>query len=202
MKELLNSPSCLVSTITLAGIKSFGLDSLEVQPEILRDMVQQRFQLGKMSQRSFDKLNCGYSMIGTNLYTASIQGFLMCNSVMANKPLDSDKIAYNNMQDIAWGIWEYCNLLGDLDKGAPTEDFCPQIIVYIQQVAKAQGIRVFPSWLAFAQLNQPYPQALAGDPYTYQAYMQRQQAQCNKLITFVTHKQQLLLDQLKQLKDA
>lgn len=201
MKSLFLDKKCTVSAITLAAIRSFGLESTDFEPEILRDMFQQRFGLQKLPQRAFDKLNCGYTLIGTDLYTHSIQVFLTCNGVMANKPLDQNQITYNSLKDIAWGIWEYCNLVGELESGAPTQQFSPDIILYIQEVAKTNGITQLPTWMQFAQPKIAYPQELVSDPALYQAYMQRQQAQVQQLNQFVVHKQQLMLQQLKALAD-
>lgn len=199
MKSLFLDKKCTVSAITLAAIRSFGLESTDYEPQILRDLFQQRFGIQKLPQRAFDKLNCGYTLIGTDLYTRSIQVFLTCNGVMANKYLDQNQITYNSLKDVAWGVWQYCNLLGQMQNGKPTQQFSPDIILYIRQVAKTNGIVRFPSWLQFAQPKETYPQELMADPANFQAYMQRQQAQIDQLTRFVTHKQQQMVQQLQML---
>lgn len=201
MKQLFLDKKCTVSAITLAAVRSFGLESTEYEPQILRDLFQQRFGIQKLPQRAFDKLNCGYTLIGTELYTNSIQVFLTCNGVMANKYLDQNQITYNSLKDIAWGIWQYCNLVGQLQNGKPTQKFSPDIVLYIQEVAKTNGIVQFPPWLQFAQPTAAYPQQLMHDPANFQAYMQRQQAQVDQLTRFVTHKQQQMVQQLQMLSD-
>lgn len=202
MKSLFLDKKCTVSAITLAAIRSFGLESTDFEPQILRDLFQQRFGIQKLPQRAFDKLNCGYTLIGTDLYTRSVQVFLTCNGVMANKPLDQSQITYNTLKDVAWGVWQYCNLVGQLQQGKPTQVFSPDIILYIQEVAKANGIVKFPAWMKFAQPPQVYPQQLMSDPVVFQAYMQRQQAQVAQLSKFVSAKQQTMLQQLRQLQSA
>lgn len=199
MKQLFLDKKCTVSAITLAAVRSFGLESTEYEPQILRDLFQERFGIQKLPQRAFDKLNCGYTLIGTELYTNSIQVFLTCNGVMANKYLDQNQITYNSLKDIAWGIWQYCNLVGQLQNGKPTQKFSPDIVLYIQEVAKTNGIVQFPSWMQFAQMPAAYPQQLMHDPVNFQAYMQRQQAQVDQLTRFVAHKQQQMVQQLQML---
>lgn len=199
MPDILKNRSCLVTPITLAAIKAFGLQSTQYEPQILRDMFQQRFNVRKMGQKAFDKLNCGYTLIGTDLYTRSIQVFLSCNCVMANRRIDDNIVSYNSLRDIAWGIWQYCNLVGQLDDHKPTQQFNSDIIVYIRQLARAHGVTKLPPWMQFAQPVVSYPQQLSSDPVVFQAYMQRQQSQRNSLIQFVVNKQNMLLSQLQQL---
>lgn len=202
MKSLFLDKKCTVSAISLAAIRTLGLESTQFQPQILRDLFQQQFSIDKLPQRAFDKLNCGYTLLGTDLYTRSIQVFLTCNGVMANKYLDQNQITYNSLKDIAWGVWQYCNLVGQFDDGKPTQQFSPDIILYIQQVAKASGIVKLPAWLQFAQQQETYPQQLLADPVSFQAYMARQQSQVAQLTQFVSAKQQKMLGQLKQLQSA
>lgn len=200
MKNTLLQPDCFVSTITLAAIRKLGLQSLQMQPQTLRDLVQQTFQLGQMSQRLYDKLNCGYSMIGTDLYTRSIQCFLACNAVMAGKPLDADKVAYNTLYDVAWGVWQYCNLVGQMQDQRPTEIFSQDIKVYIREIAKVHGITKLPTWLQFANTNAQLPQQVFSSPEQLQAYSSRQQQQINKLNVYIAMRQSVLHDQLLLLK--
>ena len=58
--------NCFVSSITALALKTFGLESLEWEPRILRDAIESKFELKKLPQRLFDKLNCGYMLVGTN----------------------------------------------------------------------------------------------------------------------------------------
>lgn len=200
MKNILLQQDCFVSTITLAALSKLGAESLQMYPETLRDLVQQVFQLGQMGQRLYDKLNCGYSMVGTNLYTQSIECFLACNAIMAGKPLDSDKVAYNSFYDLAWGVWQYCNLVGQMQGYKPTQQFSQDIKVYIRQSAKLQGISKLPPWLGFAQQGLQAGTAIFSDPQQLQAYTSRQQQQLNRVNAFITQRQQRLQQQLLQAK--
>lgn len=190
----------MVTPITLASVRSFGLQSLQYQPQVLRDLYQQRFGIKKLSQRLFDKLNCGYTLIGTDLYTKSIQVFLSCNGVMAGKPLDDSIITYNTLLDTVWGVWQYCNLTNQMKDDKPTQKFAPDIIQYIRQVAKLNGVTTLPVWMGFAQRQTTGADQVISSPVEFQAYQQRQQGQCNRLVQFVNNKQAVLVAQLNQLQ--
>lgn len=200
MDNLLDSAELLVTPMTLASLRAFGLQSLDFEPQILRDLYQERFGIKKLGQRLFDKLNCGYTLIGTDLYPKSLQVFLSCNGVMSGKPLDEDIITYNTLRDIVWGVWEYCNLTNEMEDSKPVQSFAPDIIGYIQEVSRLNGITKLPVWLSFAQRQTTGIDQVLTNPTDYEAYEQRQQGECNRLIKFVNEKQNVLVEQLNELQ--
>ena len=201
MNKLPLDRNCFVTSITLAFISKYGLEALEWDPLIVRDAFEGGFGFDKMPQRMFDKLNCGLSLLGTSLYTDSIEGFLTGTACMNNQVLDDHTISYCTLQECAWGIWEYINLNGDLDKESkPTEKFCPDIIKYIQEAGKTNGVVRLPLWMGFAQLPDDAMPDLSGDVDLFQQYMARQDNYIDDLNGYVNYRQKLLADELKTLE--
>ena len=193
---------CFVTSVTLTALKTFGLDSLEWEPEILRDAFEEQFQIKTMSQKLFDKLNCGYMLVGTDAFSSTIEGFLSATNIMNNLVFSEDEAPYCSLDMCAWSVWEYINLLGDVKDGKPTIEFCPDIVTYIQQVGKQNGVSKFPKWLSFADPTNEIMPDLTGDPELFSMYEARQQNYISDMNGFVTFKQNLLTQELETLQKA
>ena len=190
---------CFVTAVTLPALKAFGLESLDWEPEILRDAFEEQFDMKKMSQKLFDKLNCGYMLIGTDAFTSSIEGFLSATCIMNNLVFEEDEIPYCSLEQCAWSVWEYINLLGDIKDGAPTVEFSSDIVKYIQEAGRQNGVSKFPKWLSFADPENGSMPDTTGDPELFQMYNARQQDYISDLNGFVKYKQSLLTKELQDL---
>ena len=194
------SNHCFVSSVTLAAIRQLGMESLEWDPEILMEGFETAFGMKKMSQKLFDKLNCGYMMLGTDAFTQTIEGFLSATAVMNDRAFEEDTVPYCSLEECAWSVWEYCNLVGDIKDGQPTIEFHPDIIKYIQEVGKVNGVSRFPIWLSFANDDPtPYPD-MSGDDSQFEMYNLRQDEYIAQLNSFVTSKQDELTAELQKLE--
>ena len=191
---------CFVTAVTLPALKAFGLESLDWEPEILRDAFQEQFDLSKMPQKLFDKLNCGYMLVGTDAFNSTIEGFLSATCIMNNLVFEEDTIPYCSLEQCAWSVWEYLELMGDLEDGKPTIEFSPDIVAYIQEVGKQNGVSKFPKWLSFADPENKEMPDTTGDPELCQMYNARQQDYISDLNGFVTFKQDLLTKELHELQ--
>ena len=192
---------CFVTSITLAALKKFGLESLAFEPEILRDAFEEQFDLAKLSQKAFDKLNCGYMLVGTNAFEATIEGFLSATATMNNLLFDQAEVPFCSLEQCAWSVWEYLNLLGDIDNGQPTVTFCPDIVEYIRKAGNLNGISEFPPWLAFANSTPAMPD-ISDDVEQFEMYRARQQDYISVIMASVAEKQERLNKELLELKNA
>lgn len=194
--------NCFVTSITLVALNKFGQELLGMDPLLVRDAVQDVFGLQKMPQRMFDKLNCGLTLVGTSSYTDSIEGFLMGTAVMNNHVLDGNTIAFCTLKECAWGVWEYMNLNGDVDDHAhPTETFSPDIIKYIQEAGRRNGITSMPEWLKFAEKQPEQLPDMTEDVDLFEMYMSRQADYVSIINNYVQKRQDALLAQLKMLNE-
>ena len=183
----------------MLGMRALGLESLDWEPEILRDAFEDAYGIDKLSQRLFDKLNCGYMLVGTDAFTTSIEAFLSATAVMNNMVFESDEVPYCTFEMCAWSVWEYINLMGDIEDGKPTDQFSPEIILYIQQAANENGISRFPLWLKFAEPENNLPD-LSGDIDQFEMYQERQNDRISDMNGFVTRKQEELTEELTTLQ--
>lgn len=199
MSELPINKNSFVSTMAMLGMRALGLESLDWEPEILRDAFEDAYGIDKLSQRLFDKLNCGYMLVGTDAFTTSIEAFLSATAVMNNMVFEADEVPYCTFEMCAWSVWEYINLMGDIEDGKPTDQFSSEIILYIQKAANENGISRFPLWLKFAEPENNLPD-LSGDIDQFEMYQERQNDRISDMNGFVTRKQEELTEELTNLQ--
>jgi len=202
MSEWPLSKECFVTPVALAAIRKFGPESLDWSPEVLRDSFEEQFEIKKMSQKLFDKLNCGYMLIGTDAFNSTIEGFLSATCIMNNLVFDESEAPFCSLEMCAWSTWEYGVLLGSIEDGKSTETYSPDIIKYIQEVGRLNGVSQFPKWMSFANPEDGSMPDITGDADAFGAYQLRQQAYINDLNGFVTAKQELLTKELQTLEKA
>ncbi len=194
------TPHCFVSSVTLPTLRQLGMESLDWDPEVLMDGFDSAFGVRKMPQKLFDKLNCGYMLIGTDMFYNSIEGFLSATAIMNDRVFDQETVPFCSLAECAWSVWEVGQLLGETQEGKSTLEFCPDIVKYIQEAGKLNGVTNFPVWLDFADDSpQQYPD-MAGDVSQFDMYMQRQQEYIQRLNKAVTAKQERLTAELKELE--
>lgn len=192
--------NCFVTSVTLPFLRRFGSEALDWDPLTVRDAFQAVFDTGEMPQKLFDKLNCGLTLVGTSSFTDTIEGFLTSTAVMNNLVLDGSQIPFVTLEQCAWSVWEYINLNGDIDKlSRPTEQFSPDIIKYIQDVANLNGVWKLPVWLQFAELPDSRIPDLSDDVQLFETYMSRQQDYISDMNGYVEAKQARLVNELKLL---
>ncbi len=200
MNNLIQNSS-FVTTVTLPTLKKLGPESADMEPYALRDAFEDVFDIQKMSQKTFDKLNCGYMLIFTDAFTSTIEGFLSATAIMNNLVFEEGTVPFCELEHCAWSIWEYMNLTGEMQNGTPIEEFCPDIHIYIKEAAKLNGIYHMPAWMQFAATDIQIPD-LTGDVSVFEMFQNRQSNYIADLNGFVNNKQLQLAQELKDLQAA
>lgn len=202
MSDFPLTKECFVTSVTLPAIRKFGLESLDWDPDVLCQAFEEEFDIKRLPSKLADKLNCGYMLIGTDAFTSSIEGFLSATNIMNNLVFSEDEAPYCSLEMCAWSIWEAINLLGDIENGAPTCEFCSDIVAYIREVGRLNGVSQFPRWMAFANPENMRMPDTTSDPDLFAGYVDRQQRYISDMNGFVTFKQDLLTKELKTLQNA
>lgn len=196
LKELLIKDRPFVSTCTAAALRLFGTESLDWDPLVIRDAMEDSLGVKALPQRLFDKINCGYTLVGTNGYTASLETFVPCNHVMSGIPIEEGSIGMDDHYTLSWGVWEYLKLTGDTVEESL---FCIDTAVYAGEILYIAGITSPPSWLSWVEYDRAKIErldSLLDDP---QFYMDRQHGMINELENFCKQKDAQLINQLARL---
>lgn len=201
MTQILNNDS-FVTSLALVAMKNLGEEALTMDPLIVRDAMEEILGIQQMPQRMFDKLNCGLTLLGTEAYTKTIEGFLQMTACMNGDVLESDVASMCTIEDCAWGVWEYINLNGDITTdGKPSEEFSEDIKVYIREAAKLEGLYKLPNWLSFAEPVAALPD-LTDDMNVFNIFMSRQEDTISTMNKYVTDRMAELSNELNRLRVA
>ena len=169
LKNLLTAKDAFVSTCSLAAIRLFGIESMDWDPLVLRDALEEDLAMKKIPQRLFDKVNCGYSLMGTNGYPPHLEIFVPCNSVMSNQQIDEGTMGLDDPYTLAWGVWEYFRLTGDTPEDT---EFSEDVRIYGGEVLYQAGMTdplPWLSWVKFDPVKEERLRTLLTDPDFYNA---------------------------------
>lgn len=196
LRNLLIKENPFVSTCTAAALRMLGPESLDWDPLVIRDSVQDFIGISKLPQKLFDKINCGYTLIGTNGYTASIETLISCNSVMSSIPFEEGILPLDDQYTLAWGAWEYFRLTGDTPE---TVTFSVDSSIYAGEVLYRAGITNPPSWLSWVSYDPEKIERLSSLLDDPQFYMDRQNGLKAELENHCKEKDAQLVLQLERL---
>lgn len=196
LRKMLVDSSSYVSTCSLAAIRLMGLESLDWDPLIIRDTMQDILKMPKMPQKLFDKINCGYTMIGTNGYTGSLEIFVPCNAIMSGIPIEEGSLGMDDQYSLAWGVYEYLKLTGDDPKEVT---FNVDTAVYAGEILYANGITTPPTWLDWAMIDPEKISRLDEVLEDPQFYMDRQAGMVKDIVNHCKTKEAEMISQLSSL---
>jgi hypothetical protein len=139
-------------------------------------------------------------LLGTDMFYNSIEGFLSATAIMNDRVFDQETVPFCSLAECAWSVWEVSQLLGETKEGETTMEFSPDIVKYIQEAGRLNGVSKFPLWLSFANTEDaPYPD-MSGDESVFEMYMQRQQEYIADLNRYVQGRQDKLTEELQKLE--
>ena len=201
LRELAVSNDCFVTTMALMAVSGLGIECLDWDPEVVLSEFEDFYGTGKLPSRSIDKLQTGLTLIGTDAFTSTLEGFLAATKVMNNRLFDSSEVPFCDIRMCSWSVCEYLQLMeGPAD--ASKVEFAPEIQLYVQKVGNLNGISKFPPWLSFADSDLGNLPDMTSDVDMFEMYNQRQNEYDDILIKEAEEKQLKLGSQLQLLKSS
>lgn len=202
MLQLLKNPELFVSSAIAICIRKFGMEFLDWDPIVRRDTLEKALGVKKLSQKLFDKVNCGATLISTNGYTQRIEVFIPCNYVMSGRVLSESSMGLDDPYTLAWGVWEYKQLVNGTPDEDPEEPFITDIAVYSGQVLANDGILTAPSWMQFVEFDPIIEARVEENTATLPDFIDHQADMMNDLNAYVTDRQNKLAAQLEEIDKA
>ena len=148
LHTLLVDPRATVSLVVLYAVRKFGLECLQFEPLVVRDMILDAVGEKRMPQHMFDKLGCGLTLLATDAYTARIEAFISCNSIMSFRPFKERILGKNDAFSMTRGVFEFLSLTGD---SVDELRVAPEIRVYAGDTLFDLGLSDAPGFLSFAE---------------------------------------------------
>ena len=202
MIQLLKNPDIFVSAAIAICIRKFGMEFLDWDPLVRRDTLEKALGTKKLSQKLFDKVNCGATLIGTNGYTQRLEIFVPCNYVMSGRVLTEGSMGLDDPYTLAWGVWEYKQLVQGTPETDPEEPFSIDIALYTGKVLANDGIMTAPVWLDYAEFDPELEARVQENTEGRDGYIDHQTGMLNDLNGFVTERQAQLVAQLDEIDKA
>ena len=157
-RQALLSNEAYGTTLLVIMFDTFGPEFLNWETETLEMEIKETF--GALpNDDTLDRLYAAVSMLTTNLFFISLEGFNTSCLTLNFKRIYSDTFIPADLGDIMWGITEAKLILGaDADKDKSNE-FSRDIRLYVGKVLEDAGILDPPTLLDFAELTKLGPDA-------------------------------------------
>lgn len=146
------------TTMLVILFDTFGSEFLSWETETIEMEIKRVF--GALpSDDSLDRLYAAISMLTTNLFFISLEGFNTSCLTLNFKRIYSDTFIPANLEDIMWGITEAKLILGADADNDKNNEFSRDIRLYVGKVLEDAGILDPPTLLDFAELTKLGPDA-------------------------------------------
>lgn len=121
------------------GTEAFDWDPLTIQSEIERDFAV------KLSRPVFDRLMAGIAIVSTDSFFKSLPDFINLCNILSGDGYDPTVFDPADCGECAWAMTEALMLSPPDDKD--NDPFCDQIVAYLSETLKAEGILTPPDIL-------------------------------------------------------
>jgi len=179
------------------GTEAFDWDPLTIQSEIERD-----FSV-KLSRAVFDRLMAAIAVISTDSFFSSLPDFINLCNILSGDSYDPTVFDPADAGECAWGMTEALMLSppDDDDK----EPFDDQIVSYISEVLKSEGILTPPDILRISlkddakSLIDNVRYDFSDDPEMFNAIFDTEKSKTDDINNMVKTRLQALVHQLQDL---
>jgi hypothetical protein len=189
-------------TVQLTALMdTYGSEVIGWEPSVLDLQIKEDFRVD-MTDRNMDRLQAACSVLATNLFFVSLEGFNNVCSALNFGSSSSSSFVPSDLDDVIWGITEARLLLGpeEFDK----ESFSHDVSLYVGSLLATEGVLTPPSILAFAEyeprLKNNRDEALALDPLVANASGSREKEVRDDLNRLAIMKMKALAKQLTLLE--
>lgn len=203
---MLASPDTFATVlITICGDR-FGLQDdegtsfLEWDPETLRMEIDEEFST-KITDANFNKLMAAIRLITEDVFYQSLPDFIMLCNALFNGTVTPGIWDPADTVEVAWGITE-AMLLWPPD-ARDEEPFAEEIVAYIAEVVRAEGIMDPPDVLRLGGIDDDLRLQVQGaftdDPKMFQMIYEVEQGKTDEINALVKGRLHLMLEQLDSL---
>jgi hypothetical protein len=137
LKAAFSNPKSFGATLLAAYVSAYGVEGLEWDVEAIRLNIQSDFGV-ELSDELLARLSMAIAIATSNIFFVSLPDFIDICNVLSGDILDPTVFDPADAEEIAWAITEA--LIIDPPDDDNTDPFVPEIIGYIQEVLKAEGI--------------------------------------------------------------
>ncbi len=190
-------------------------DLFSIKPEMLQDFMSWDPQTIKMEikdtfgidmpEANFNKFMAARELVTSNAFWKSLPDFIdLCNA-LDDGSFDPRVFDIAAVGEIAWAITESV-LLWPPDKSS-SEEFAPDILAYIREVAAAEGLTRIPSILKFAipeddKIWDQITAQFSDDPVMFNSIYQLSIAKTELMDNMILERLDYMIQQMKSITDV
>jgi len=198
-KDVMGSDESFATVLLMVLLDMYGTEALEWEPEVVR--AQLAHDKAPITALNSDKLQAACSILTTNLFHRSLEGFNMTCRVFSGEEVDHRWFVPATVDEMAWGVVE-ARLLSDPDE-FDKEGFSKDIELFAGKMMDDEGLRKAPSMLSFAIMDERWArdrdEVLGADPIMMEASENDNQTSLEAIETEVAERLELLAKQMMRL---
>lgn len=200
-RDIWTSPKSFTTTLVTSLVDHYGTECFEWLPMTIRKELQSDLGI-EIPSLNFDRAMVGVQLITSDYFYKSLPSFNEYCQVLAGHSVHYDTFSMADALDIAWGITEGV-LLSPPDDG-DDEPFSEEIIGFIGQVVKSEGILDPPDVLKIGQIGQELASQVrfnfSDDPEMFSAIWKQEQSKGEEITAIVKEGIVNLVLQLEKLE--
>lgn len=148
-KDIFLSPDSFGTSLLICMIDTFGLESLNWEPETI-EMELEKYVGKDVPSENLDRLQAAMSVLTSNLFFVSLEAFNVTCNALNFSVVNGTTFIPADIEDIMWGITEVNLLIG---ADANKNEFSRDIQLYVGKVLESEGVLDPPSILQFADMR-------------------------------------------------
>ena len=148
-KDIFLSPDSFGTTLLICFLDTFGIESLNWEPETI-ELELEQYLSAEVPSENLDRLQAAMSVLTSNLFFISLEAFNTTCNALNFAVVNGKTFIPADIEDIMWGITEVNLLLG---ANAKSDEFSRDIQLYVGKILKSEGILDPPTILQFADMR-------------------------------------------------
>ncbi len=180
-------------------IDTYGTEAFSWSPVTICVEIHDDFGV-ELPGQNFDRLMAAIQILTTNNFYKSLPSFNDLCCILSGSAIIFDSFQPADAGDIAWGITEAVLLSGIPEEEEP---FTPEIVGFIEEAVKAEGIITPPKILQLGQVGRDLADKIhvdySDDPDMFSEIWQIEKSKTDEINSLVTDRLQAMTHQLEQL---
>lgn len=190
------------TTLLILFIDKYGTEAMTWDPMTIQSEVEQDFAV-KLSRPIFDRLMAGISVLSTDVFFKSLPDFINLSNVLCGDTFDPTVFDPADAGECAWAMTEALMLSPPDDDDE--EPFAPEIVDYLAEVIKSEGILTPPDILRLglkddaAKLMESVRYDYSDDPEMFNAIFDMEKSKTDDINLMVKERLSALVKQIESL---
>ena len=197
----LRNPNAFATTLLTIVVDVYGLEITTWLPDTIQMEIEDDFGI-KLPNTSLDKIMAAIAILTGNDFYRSLPSFIELCNVLSDNYSTTGQFEPADAASVAWGITE-AMLISPPDENDP-DPFSKEIVSYVGEVVRSEGIMNPPDILKIGQFDSEIPKRVqadyADDPEMFATIYKYEAEKTNDINEMIKTGLKMLFEQLHQLR--